>query len=64
MKCEKCGKELSVYDVGFHKKMVNRGAQTHTCIKCTSEHFGITEEKAWEMIARFQKAGCTLFPDR
>ena len=62
MECLTCGKTLSVYDIGFYKKMVNRGATECACIPCTAAHFGITEARAWEMIRRFQKTGCTLFP--
>ena len=62
MRCKNCGKELTVWDEGFFKKMVNRGAVECCCIPCTAAHFGLTEEKAWEMIRRFQKTGCTLFP--
>ncbi|MCH5198175.1 MAG: hypothetical protein J1E34_04630 [Oscillospiraceae bacterium] len=62
MNCLKCEKALTVYDIGFYKKLVNRGAEDCMCILCTSEHFRITEETAWNMIRRFQKTGCTLFP--
>ena len=62
MRCKNCGKELTVWDEGYFKKMVNRGAVECCCIPCTAAHFGLTEEKAWEMIRRFQKTGCTLFP--
>ena len=62
MKCITCGRELTVYDIGFYKKLVNRGAENYSCIPCTAAHFRLTEERAWEMIRRFQKTGCTLFP--
>lgn len=62
MKCIECEKELDIYDIGFHKKLVNRGATEHTCIPCTCRHFGIPEEKAMPMIRQFQRSGCTLFP--
>lgn len=62
MDCIRCGKPLSVYDVGFFKKLVNRGATECACISCTAKHFALTEDRAWEMIRRFQKNGCTLFP--
>lgn len=60
--CVSCGKELLPEDIGFHKKMVNRGAEEFMCIECLSDYFGITVEKAHEMIERFREAGCTLFP--
>ena len=62
MQCRACGKELSVYDTGFYKKLVNRGARECDCIACTAAHFRLTQERAWEMIRRFQQTGCTLFP--
>lgn len=60
--CTVCGKELNCYDIGFYKKMVNRGATEFACIECTCRRFEITEKQAWEMIRRFQKDGCALFP--
>ncbi len=62
MQCFRGGKPLTVYDTGFYKKMVNRGAESCMCIACTAGHFRITEARAWEMIARFRRTGCTLFP--
>lgn len=59
--CISCGEELHADDIGFHKKMVNRGAEEFMCIPCLCEHFGLTEEKAHEMIERFRQEGCTLF---
>lgn len=62
-RCRNCGRELTVYDVGYYKKMVNRGAESDLlCIVCTASYFRISEEKAWEMIERFRAMGCTLFP--
>ena len=63
MRCTNCGKALTVFDEGFFRKMVNRGATECCCIPCTAAHFGLTEEKAWKMIRRFQERGCTLFPE-
>ena len=62
MQCAQCGKALSVYDVGFYKRFVNRGATTFRCIACTSAYYGITEARAWELIRHYQRTGCTLFP--
>lgn len=62
MVCPNCGKELDAWDVGFFKKLVNRGATDCRCIACTAAYFDLSEERAWEMIRRFQSQGCTLFP--
>ncbi len=59
--CLTCGKELTNDDIGFHKKMVNRGAEEFCCIECLCEYFGITVEKAHDMIERFRSSGCSLF---
>jgi len=59
--CFKCNRALERDDIGFYKKMVNRGATQYQCIPCTAEHFGITTEKALELIERYRKAGCSLF---
>ena len=60
-KCITCGKELTADDIGFHKKMVHRGAEEFSCIPCLCAYFGMTEEKAHSMIERFRKQGCLLF---
>jgi uncharacterized protein YlaI len=60
-KCIKCGAVLTHDDIGFHKKMVNRGAEKFMCIDCLCEHFGLTREKAEEMIAHFRSMGCSMF---
>ena len=60
-KCISCGRELRRDDIGFHKKMVNRGAEEFMCIDCLCGYFGLEREKADEMIETFKKAGCLLF---
>ncbi len=62
MTCAACGKPLTVYDVGFYRRLVNRGAQSCKCIPCTAAYYGMTEERAWELIRHYQRTGCTLFP--
>lgn len=59
--CITCDKELTNDDIGFHKKMINRGATEYMCIQCIADYYGITVEKAHEMIERFREQGCTLF---
>lgn len=59
--CISCGKELNKDDIGFHKKMVNRGAEEFMCIDCLCEYFGLTREKADEMILKFKSMGCSMF---
>ncbi|MDD7193590.1 MAG: hypothetical protein SPJ42_08520 [Oscillospiraceae bacterium] len=59
--CISCQKELRRDDIGFHKKMVNRGAEEFMCIDCLCAYFGLSREKADEMIKNFKETGCTLF---
>lgn len=60
-KCIKCGRQLTNDDIGFHKKMVNRGATEFMCVECLSNYFGIETEKAYKMIEHLRISGCTLF---
>ena len=59
--CISCEKPLSRDDIGFHKKMVNRGAEEFMCIDCLCEYFGIPRSKADEMIEKFKSMGCSMF---
>ncbi len=59
--CIGCGRELTNDDIGFHKKMVNRGATEFMCTECLAEYFGISIEKALSMIEMYRESGCTLF---
>ena len=59
--CISCEKPLTRDDIGFHKKMVNRGAQEFMCIDCLCEYFGIPRSNADEMIERFKSIGCSMF---
>ena len=61
--CTRCGRVLDRNDIGFHKKMINRGAQSFCCIDCLCAHFGLTRARAEEMIAQFRQSGCTLFDE-
>lgn len=59
--CISCEQPLTSDDIGFHKKMVNRGAEEFMCIDCLCDYFGLTREKADEMIDKFKEMGCSLF---
>lgn len=59
--CIKCSTLLTNDDIGFHRKMVNRGAKECMCIECLCDYFGISVERAHEMIEHFRQSGCTLF---
>ncbi|MBQ6183798.1 MAG: hypothetical protein IJK33_07925 [Clostridia bacterium] len=59
--CIKCGAVLDKDDIGAHKKLVDRGAQSYMCVKCLARHFDVTEQKIREKIAEFRAQGCLLF---
>lgn len=59
--CIKCGKALEKDEIALHKKLINRGAKEHLCIKCLAKHFDVTVELLEEKIKQFKKAGCALF---
>ncbi len=62
MKCTVCSKELSSDDMGYHKKLVNRGeTEKFRCIECNCEYYGLSVDYAYRMIEHFKKQGCTLF---
>lgn len=61
-RCESCGRELDVWDAGFYKKLVNRGAEPKTCMRCLAAYFGMPRETALRMIRNYRRTGCTLFP--
>lgn len=62
MKCIVCAAELTNDDVGYHKKLVNRGeTENFRCIKCNCEYYSLSLEYAYQMIEHFKKQGCTLF---
>ncbi len=61
MTCFECQAELTPDDIGFHKKMISRGAEEFLCIPCLCKRFDMTRERALELIAQFRKSGCTLF---
>ena len=59
--CKTCGKPLTNDDIGFYKKMVNRGAEEFSCIACLSRHFDLREDQSRALIERWRAAGCALF---
>lgn len=62
-RCAHCGRPLDVYDIGAHKKLINRGATgDFLCVSCLAAHFSCEESRIREKIREFQEMGCTLFP--
>ena len=61
-KCIVCGGELTVYDVGATKKLINRGAEEYLCIPCLAKHFKVEESLIHRKIEEWREQGCMLFP--
>lgn len=59
--CTECSRELTITDIGLHKKMINRGAVRFMCIDCLAKHTGLTREILLEKAEQFRKMGCVLF---
>lgn len=59
--CKKCGKELTQDEIGLHKKLFHRGADSFLCIRCCSAYFGVGVELLEKKIRQFKEMGCTLF---
>lgn len=59
--CMKCHKQLTLNEIGLHRKLVNRGSKEYLCITCLGGHFNIAEENLRQMIEQFKQAGCSLF---
>ena len=60
-RCMKCGRELVPDEIGFHRKLVNRGASEYMCMTCLARFFDCSEELLRKKILQFREMGCTLF---
>lgn len=59
--CKKCGRHLTHNEIGLHKKLFNRGADSFYCIDCCAEYFEVSKELLEKKIVQFKEMGCTLF---
>ena len=59
--CKKCGRHLTHNEIGLHKKLFNRGADSFYCIDCCAEYFEVSKELVEKKIVQFKEMGCTLF---
>lgn len=62
--CRNCGRKLTGDEIGLHRKLVNRGADSFFCIDCCAEHFEVSVETLEKKIRQFKDMGCTLFEDK
>lgn len=60
-KCVCCSRELLQYEIGLHKKMINRGATEFMCLSCLSSYFNCSEELLLKKLEHFRNMGCMLF---
>ncbi len=60
-RCVSCGRLLTRDEMGLHRKLVNRAADSFYCISCNAEQFGVTAALLEEKIRQFKEMGCTLF---
>ena len=61
--CIKCGKPLSVNEIGLHKRLINRGAEEYMYKACLAKHFNVSTELLDEKIKMYIMQGCTLFSE-
>ena len=61
--CIKCGKPLSVNEIGLHKRLINRGAEEYMCKARLAKHFNVSAELLDEKIKMYIMQGCTLFSE-
>lgn len=59
--CIRCGRELTGNEIGLHKKLINRGAESFMCITCLSEYFNVSEDALRKKVEQFREQGCALF---
>lgn len=62
--CIKCGAKLTGFDIGLHRKLINRGATEFMCIRCLAEKFKVPVERMEQKIEEYREWGCTLFPPK
>ena len=62
MTCPGCGRETDSFDIGFFRKMINRGATECLCRACLGAQLGLTAEDVARLIRLFQRQWCALFP--
>ncbi|MCM1188338.1 MAG: hypothetical protein NC541_03465 [bacterium] len=60
-RCKKCGRRLTPDEVGLHKKLFNRAADSFYCIDCCAAYFDVTVGLLEKKIRQFKDMGCTLF---
>jgi len=60
-RCLKCGKALTMDEIGITRKLVNRGATEFYCKVCLANEFHCEVALIDAKITQFREMGCTLF---
>ncbi|MBQ7699963.1 MAG: Holliday junction resolvase RuvX [Clostridia bacterium] len=63
IRCTGCGSALTKDEIALHKKLINRGAAEHLCIRCLAAHFSVGVDSLYDKIKQFRLTGCTLFEE-
>ncbi len=60
-RCKKCGRILTMDEIGLNKKMVSRMAEEFWCKDCLAEEYKCSTHYLDRKIAQFKAQGCLLF---
>lgn len=62
--CYQCGRRLTADEIGAHKKLVNRGAETFLCKTCLATKFRVSEALIDEKIRQFKAMAAPCSPHK
>ena len=60
-RCKKCGRILTMDEIGLNKKMVSRMVEEFWCKECLAEEYKCSTHYLDRKIAQFKAQGCLLF---
>ena len=61
-KCISCGKtDLSKYEIGINKKLINENSENFYCLDCLADILEVSVQDILDKIEEFKEEGCTLF---
>ncbi|MBO4769243.1 MAG: hypothetical protein J5563_00475 [Clostridia bacterium] len=64
MVCRNCGGMLLEDEISVNIKLIGRGEDGYFCIDCLSGVLKCHRKNIEDLIDRFRKAGCPMFPER
>lgn len=62
MKCYLCEKDIDTFDVGAHRKLIDKCAVRYMCRDCIASELGWTREYLDGVVLMYRRRGCMLFP--